>query len=75
MEDSIPRSVRDSNWCNQRDARFGYIEMPENMRLKEAINMGDYRYDLTDEISYITIAPRRRFDLMSGKTIDQDPFQ
>ncbi|HEU4833755.1 MAG TPA: hypothetical protein VFS90_05040 [Pyrinomonadaceae bacterium] len=54
------------------DARFGYIEMPDGMRLKEAINMGDFRYDLTDEISYIKIVTQRRFDLMSGKVIDED---
>jgi hypothetical protein len=58
----------------KRDARFGYIEMPEGMPLKQAINMGDYRYDLSDEISYVTIALRKRFDLASGKMIDEDPF-
>ena len=58
----------------KRDARFGHIEMPNNMSLREAINMGDYKYDLTDEISYIIIAAQRRFELMSGKVIDEDTF-
>jgi len=58
----------------KRDARFGYIEMPEGISLKQAINMGDFRYDLTDEISYVTIALQKRFDLASGKMIDDNPF-
>jgi hypothetical protein len=58
----------------KRDARFGYIEMPEGMSLEQAINMGDYQYDLTDEISYITIALQKRFDLTSGKMMAEDPF-
>jgi hypothetical protein len=62
------------NGTVKRDARFGYIEIPEGMPLRKAVNLGDYRYDLTDEISYITIALQKRFDLSSGKLIDEDPF-
>ncbi len=58
----------------KRDNRFGYIEMPNRMALKEAVDIGDYRYDFTDEISHITIAVQHRFDLASGKVIDEDPF-
>lgn len=58
----------------KRDERFGYIELPEGMALKQAVNMGDYRYDLTDEISYVTIAIQKRFDLASGKMLNDDPF-
>lgn len=63
-----------ANGVIKRDARFGYIEMPESMSLKQTINMGDFKYDLTDEISYVTIALQKRFDLASGKMLDEDPF-
>jgi hypothetical protein len=63
-----------ANGVIKRDIRFGYIEMPEGMSLKQAINMGDFKYDLTDEISYVTIALQKRFDLASGKMLDEDPF-
>lgn len=46
---------------------FGYIEMPEGIALKQSVNIGDYRYDLMDEISYVTIAIQKRFDLAGGK--------
>ena len=62
------------NGVIKSDARFGYIEMPEGMPLNQAIQMGDYRYDFTDKISYITIALQKRFDLASGKMINEDPF-
>jgi len=62
------------NGTIKRDARFGYLEMPEGMPLRQAVNMADYRYDLTDEIKYITIALQKRFDLASGKMIAEDPF-
>lgn len=55
----------------KRHERFGYIEMAEGMALRQAVNMGDYRYDLTDEISYVTIAIQKRFDLSSGKMINE----
>jgi len=58
----------------KRDARFGYLEMPGDMSLRQAINMGDYRYDVTEEISYVTIARQKRFDLASGRMDDEDPF-
>ena len=58
----------------KRDSRFGYIEMPDRMSLRQAINIGDFKYDLTDEINYITIALQKRFDLTSGKMLNEDPF-
>ncbi|HKE58985.1 MAG TPA: hypothetical protein VKB46_19880 [Pyrinomonadaceae bacterium] len=63
-----------TNGVIKREARFGYIEMPEGMSLTQAIDMGDFKYDLTDEISYVTIALQKRFDLASGKMIREDPF-
>src|SRR5215471_20205604 len=63
-----------ANGVIKRDARFGYIEMPEGMSLKQAINMDDFSYDLTDEISYVTIALQKRFELASGKMIDDEHF-
>jgi len=63
-----------ANGVIKRDARFGYIEMPEGMSLKQAIRMVDFGYDLTDEVSYITMAIQKRFDLASGKMLDEDPF-
>jgi len=58
----------------KREERFGYIELPENLSLKEAINMYDYGYDNEDEIAnYIRINIMQTFDLRSGKIIH--PFE
>jgi hypothetical protein len=54
----------------RRDARFGYLEMPKDLTLRQAIDMDDYRYDLTDEEDRIAITALRRFHLPSGKPVE-----
>jgi hypothetical protein len=51
----------------RRDSRFGYLEMPENMTLRQAVVMEDYHHDLTDEEDTIAIAVLQWFHLSSGK--------
>jgi hypothetical protein len=59
----------------KREERFGYIAMPDELTLKQAISMADYQYDPDGEDAHsITIAIQRRFDLRTGKAIDVDPF-
>ena len=49
--------------------------MPDEMTLKQAVNMEDYLYDPEKEWAYgITITIQRRFDLRTGKTVDADPL-
>lgn len=58
----------------KREERFGYIELPENLSLEEAINMYDYAYDWEDEVAnYIRINIMQTFDLRTGKVIH--PFE
>lgn len=56
----------------KRDARFGYIEMPDHMNLKDAVSMGDYSTDPEEEWSHrITIAIQRHFDLRTGTVLNE----
>ena len=55
----------------RRDARFGYIEMPDGMSLKQAIDLVDYGYDDSEPYSYTAlIAIRKRFDLRDGRIVE-----
>lgn len=57
-----------------REERFGYIELPEGLRLKDAIDMSDYQYDLeVDGANHIRINILQTFDLRTGKNIH--PFE
>jgi len=59
----------------KREERFGYIAMPDQMTLKQAVNMKDYLYDPEEEWAHaITIVIQSRFDLRTGKAVDADPF-
>lgn len=51
----------------KRDARFGYIEMPGNMRLREAINMGE------GESDWIRISHEASFHHKTGRP-SHDPL-
>jgi hypothetical protein len=54
----------------KRDDRFGYIALPENQSLQEAIDMCDYGWDEKDEsTSYIRINIMQTFDLKTGEKI------
>lgn len=55
----------------RRDARFGYIEMPDGISLKQAIDLVDYGYDDSEPYSYTAlIAIRKRFDLRDGRIVE-----
>jgi len=53
----------------KRDERFGYIELPDNLTLKEAVDMSEYQYD-SEEDTKITIAVQKHFNLSTGHTIE-----
>ena len=54
-----------------RNERFGYLELPEGISLRQAIDMVDYG-DPVDEAwtHHISIATRRRYDLRDGSVVD-----
>ena len=55
----------------RRDDRFGYIEMPDGISLKQGIDLVDYGYDDSEPYSYTAlIAIRKRFDLRDGRIVD-----
>jgi len=52
----------------RRDDRFGYIELPDNMQLADAIDMSDYMYDpAEDDAHCFRITIRQKFDLRTGE--------
>jgi hypothetical protein len=53
----------------RRDDRFGYIELPDRMRLREAVDMWDYGWD--GEFSRIRIAVLKTFDVHTGEDHSQ----
>ena len=54
-----------------RDERFGYLELPEGVGLRQAVDMADYGHPAGEEWAYqIAIAARRRFDLRGGRAVD-----
>ncbi len=54
----------------KRDERFGYIVLPEKLRLKEAVDMSDYDPDDKDPYTKISITITKRFDLDTGESVD-----
>ena len=55
----------------KRDDRFGYIMLPENQSLKEAIDMSDFGHDPEEEYSnHIRINIMQTFDLTTGKKVE-----
>jgi len=56
----------------KRDDRFGYIELLDNMNLREAINMSEYLFypDANDPYRHITITAKQKFNLLTGKRLD-----
>jgi len=60
------------NGILKRDDRLGYIVLPDSMPLSKAVNLADYQRGPDDEWAHhITIAIQKRFDLRTGKTIDE----
>lgn len=54
----------------KRDDRFGYIELPDNQSLKEAVDMYDYGHDDEEDYSnYIRINVMQTFDLRTGEKV------
>lgn len=59
----------------RREERFGYIALPDEMTLKQAINMRDYLRDPNADWAHeISISVQTRFNLETGKPVDADPF-
>lgn len=56
-----------------RKERFGYIEMPNKVKLRKAIKMYGYGNDSEDYSNYIRINHVQTFDLRNGKVVD--PFE
>ena len=61
----------------KREERFGYIELPDNLNLKDAIDLEDYLYDVHQErdeneepCSEIYMVIRQKFELSTGKRVD-----
>lgn len=53
-----------------REEKFGYIELPEGLRLKDAIDMNDYLYDPEEEsANHIRINILQTFDLRTGRVV------
>ena len=56
----------------KRDDRFGYIALPDSMAVNQAVNIADYQCDSKEEWAHhITIAIQKRFDLRTGKPVDE----
>jgi hypothetical protein len=54
-----------------RDERFGYLELPKGISLRQAIDMADYGHPGDEDWAHhIAIAARRRFDLRDGSVVD-----
>ena len=57
----------------EREERFGYIEMPNGINLRDAVNMYGYGKDAEYYSNYIGINHVQTFDLRNGKVVD--PFE
>jgi hypothetical protein len=56
----------------KRDERFGYIALPDSMTLQQAVDLADFETDSeAGWANHITIAIQKRFDLKTGKPIDE----
>ncbi|MBI3850461.1 MAG: hypothetical protein HY298_09335 [Verrucomicrobia bacterium] len=56
----------------KRDDRFGYIALPDSIPLSQAIDVADYQCNEGEEwANQITIAIQKRFDLRTGKPVDE----
>ena len=56
----------------KREEKFGFISMPDNLTLKQTIDISDYMYDPNEDDAYhINIAIRKSFDLRTGKMVNE----
>lgn len=60
----------------KREEKFGYVALPSEMDLKQAVNLADYRYDSSgkdeDWHHHISITSTQTYDLRTGALVD--PF-
>lgn len=56
-----------------RDARFGYVEMPDLLNLKDAVDISDLE-EFDSPTLRVVLALRKRFDLRTGMAADLDPW-
>jgi hypothetical protein len=54
----------------KREEKFGYIELPPKMRLKDAVDMSLYAYDEEEYSNYIRLNIMQKFDLRTGEIPD-----
>jgi hypothetical protein len=60
------------NGVIKRDQRFGYIPLPDTLALNQAISMADYQCDPDEDwANHISIAIQKKFDLRTGKAVDE----
>lgn len=54
------------------DDRFGYIDLPKKLALRDAVDMSDYLYDPADEEpdTSIQFTIKKRFDIPTGRMLD-----
>ena len=57
----------------QREERFGYLELPDEVTLDRAIDLSDYQSDPSEDYAHrVSITAVKRFDLRTGRPVD--PF-
>jgi len=54
----------------KREARFGYIEIPNNLSLKEAVDMESYEKYPDNRVNYFQMRIMQTFDLETGEKIN-----
>ncbi|MBI5928593.1 MAG: hypothetical protein HY862_04750 [Chloroflexi bacterium] len=54
----------------KREERFGYIVLPLNQKLRDAIDMEDFQHDFDKDDTSIYINVRKRFDIETGDMSD-----
>lgn len=54
----------------KRDARFGYVELIDNLPLKEAFDLQYYQKNSGERANYIRMRVMQTFDLVTGKIIE-----
>lgn len=55
----------------RREERFGYIELPDSVRLENAVDLIDYQTDATADYAHeVRITLFQRFDLRTGHQVD-----
>ena len=55
----------------RREERFGYVELPDGVRLEKAVDLSDYQSNPTEDYAHeVRITRTQRFDLRTGHVVD-----